>query len=327
MDLIVKNRVIRTPIKDIIQKLKQDCSYDYFSYIGNQKGTDLKITCPFHKEGKESHPSCHIFCDYNDPKIYYGTVHCFTCGKRVPLYTMIGYCLDGDDETGKDWLINNFGDTFLDEGLFLDEISFDSKKEISNYLDPVILNEYNHYHPYMTQRKLTPYVLNKFKIGYDEVTQSITFPVWDINNNLVFITKRSVNSKFFMIPENVEKPVYLLNFVVNQNFPYVVICESQINALTLWGYGIPAVALFGTGTDYQYELLKKSGVRNFVLAFDGDDAGRKGQDRFIKKFKNDCIITILNIPEGRDVNDLEREYIEYLMNDNNLYFRLTTNDK
>lgn len=326
MDLVIKNRIIRTPIKEIIYKLKKDCSYDYFNYIGNQKGNDLKITCPFHKEGHESHPSCHIFCDYNDPKIYYGTVHCFTCGKRVPLYSMVGYCLDGDDELGKDWLIDNFGDTFLDESLFLNEIDLDKKQNTKNYLNESILNQYNFYHPYMEERKLTPYVLNKFKIGYDSKLQALTFPVWDVNNNLLFITKRSVNSKFFIIPENVEKPVYLLNFVLCQNYPYLVICESQINALTLWGYGIPAVALFGTGSEYQYELLKKSGIRNFVLAFDGDDAGRRGCEKFIGKFKNNCIITVLDIPEGKDINDLDRSYVEYLMNKNNLYFRLTEKD-
>ena len=43
MDLIVKNRIIRTPMYDILQKLKQDCKYDYFKYIGKQKGNDIII--------------------------------------------------------------------------------------------------------------------------------------------------------------------------------------------------------------------------------------------------------------------------------------------
>lgn len=322
MDLIIRNRVIRTPIRDILLKLRDDSNNNYFRYIGNQKGNDIKITCPYHSNGQENHPSCHIFCDFNDSKIYYGTMHCFACGKRVPLYAMVGHCLDGDDNLGKDWLVDNFGDTFLDEGLFLDEIQFE-KKPKTEFLDLSVLDKFNFYHPYMTQRKLTPYVINKFKIGYDKELNAITFPVWDINGNLLFITKRSVSSKFFVIPENVEKPVYLLNFIINNNYPYVVICESQINALTCWSYGIPAVALFGTGTEYQYKLLERSGIRNYVLAFDGDNAGYKGRNRFQNYFKNNCIITILDIPEGRDINDLDRTYVENLMNENGLYFRLT----
>lgn len=321
MDLIIRNRIIRTPIPKILTKLKQDCNYPYFKYIGNQKGNDVKITCPWHKDGQENHPSCHVFCDYNDPKIYYGTVHCFTCGKQVPLYSMIGYCLDGDDESGKNWLIDNFGDTFLDEGLFLDEINLDNKP-VKKYMDESILNKYNYYHPYMTQRKLSNEVISKFKIGFDIDNNAITFPVWDINNNLLFITERKIDSKFFIIPENVEKPVYLLNFMIGKGYPYLMICESQINALTANSYGIPAVALFGTGTSYQYDLLRKCGIRNFVLAFDGDEAGDKGIKRFTNHFK-DCIITILPIPRGKDINDLSRETVETMMNENGLYFRLT----
>ena len=74
MDLIIRNRIIRTPIKQILTKLRSDCDNYYLSYIGDQKGSDLKITCPFHKNGQESHPSCHVYCDYSNDKIYYGTL-------------------------------------------------------------------------------------------------------------------------------------------------------------------------------------------------------------------------------------------------------------
>lgn len=310
MDLIIRNRLIRTPMTNILAKLKEDCKYDYFKYIGKQKGNDIKITCPFHKNGQENHPSCHVFCDYEDPKIYYGTVHCFTCGKQVPLYTMVGYCLDGDDDTGKDWLVDNFGDTFTDEDLFLDEIKFESKK-LPKYLDESILDQYNQYHPYMTERKLTPEVLFNFKIGYDDKLQALTFPVWDINNRLLFITKRSVNSKLFIIPEDVEKPVYLLNFVVNKNYPFVVICEGQIDALVSWSYHIPAVALFGASTtEHQIEQLKKSGIRNFVLMYDNDTAGRHGANRFKKLMGNNVLITDILMPVGKDIADCT--YDEYI---------------
>lgn len=307
MDLIIKNRIIRTPMYDILQKLKQACKYDYFNYIGKQKGNDIKITCPWHKNGMESHPSCHVFCDYNDPKIYYGTVHCFTCGKQVPLYTMVGYCLDGDDDLGKEWLVNNFGDTFLDEGLLLEEISFE-KKNKPKYLDPSILEQYNYYHPYMTYRNLSNEVISCFKIGYDKNEDAITFPVWDINNNLLFITKRKVTSKMYILPEDIEKPVYLLNFVVGKNYPFVVVCEGQIDALVSWSYGIPAVSLFGAATTpYQINQLKKSGIINYVLMYDNDTAGRHGASRFKQMINKDSLVTDIIMPVGKDVGACTKE--------------------
>ena len=65
--------------------------------------------------------------------------------------------------------------------------------------------------------------------------------------------------------------------------------------------------MFGTGSKYQYDILKRSGIRNYILCFDGDDAGRKGIKRFIDNMPNDVIISIKQIPEGKDVNDLDKE--------------------
>ena len=87
----------------------------------------------------------------------------------------------------------------------------------------------------------------------------------------------------------------------------VYVTESQINCLTLHSWGYPAIALFGTGSKNQYEILKKSGIRNYCLALDGDEAGRKGIRRFIDNMPQDVLISIALLPEGKDVNDLTCE--------------------
>jgi len=69
-----------------------------------------------------------------------------------------------------------------------------------------------------------------------------------MNNKLVGVFERSLETKKFIIPSNIDKPVYLLNYIVNHHITKVYIVESCINALTLWGWNRPAVALFGTGT-------------------------------------------------------------------------------
>ena len=80
-----------------------------------------------------------------------------------------------------------------------------------------------------------------------------------------------------------------------------------MNALTAWSYGIPAVALFGTGSSYQYDILKKSGIRSYILCFDGDEAGRKGAKRFMQNMKKNVFITDMEMPLGKDVNDMEKD--------------------
>lgn len=306
MQLIIGNKVINAPITDILETLRKETGYRYFREV-KLKGNNYTVTCPFHKMGQESHASCQVFCDEADPKVEYGYFHCFTCGENAHLYDVVAYCFNQNADFGKEWLLERFGNTFIQYEETLTDIILDKPKK--TFLNPNILEEYNYYHPYMWKRNLTKEVVDKFQVGFDPKTQSITFPVWDQFNNLVMVTKRSVNTKNFFIPEDVEKPVYLLNFLLQEKQTTAYICESQINALTLQGWGYPAVALFGTGSEQQMKILNKSGIRHYYLCFDGDTPGNKAINRFKKNIRKDVLVDVVRIPFGKDVNDLtEKEF-------------------
>ena len=306
MQLIIGNKVINAPITDILETLRKETGYRYFREI-KLKGNNYTVTCPFHKMGQESHASCQVFCDEADPKVEYGYFHCFTCGENAHLYDVVAHCFSQNADFGKEWLLERFGNTFIQYEETLTDIILDKPKK--TFLNPNILEEYNYYHPYMWKRNLTKEVVDKFQVGFDPKTQSITFPVWDQFNNLVMVTKRSVNTKNFFIPEDVEKPVYLLNFLLQEKQTTAYICESQINALTLQGWGYPAVALFGTGSEQQMKILNKSGIRHYYLCFDGDTPGNKAINRFKKNIRKDVLVDVVRIPFGKDVNDLtEKEF-------------------
>ena len=307
MNLIIKNKVISEPIINIIKQLKKEATWNVFSDI-QIKNDYIRVTCPYHKDGNEHRASCSIYSNY-DGDIEPGYLHCFTCGASGPLYKTVAHVLELSDEDAKDWLIERFGNTLIEK-----EIPFDSpitfEKQKQEYLNEECLDKYGYYHPYMFQRHLTEEVINKFKIGYDKEKDCIVFPVWDEKGNLVTITRRSVIGKRFILEGEKDKPVYLLNFIRKENRDVVYVCESQFNALTLWTWGYPAVALFGTGSYKQYEVLNKSGIRSYILCFDGDDAGRKGAERFKRNVKGFFQTKVL--PEGKDVNDLTKEEFDNL---------------
>ena len=192
--------------------------------------------------------------------------------------------------------------------------NFEKNDETEEYLDEKILDQYSYFHPYQFQRGLTEEIIRKFKIGYDEQTDSITFPVWDDKGHLLGITKRSVKGKQFYIPKELNKPVYLLNFIKQYNITDVIICEGQIDALVSWSRGMPAVALFGAGTtDKQIELLDKSGIRHFILMYDNDLAGNHGSLRLKQKLSKDKMITEIIMPQGKDVASCtEKEFLNIL---------------
>ena len=309
---IINNRIIDTPIDVILKQLKSELTNGKLRYIDNKSSGWIRVTCPHHSGGIEQNPSCGVY-NGEDSKIEKGTCHCFTCDFVGPLYHFVAECFDREDEFGKRWLVDRFAGARVDEdNIHLDYISLNKKKE-NNFLDESILDKFQSWHPYMSKRKLTQEVCNRFKIKYDPESECIVFPVWDDKNNLVMLTKRSVVGKNFYIDKDKEKPIYLLNYIKSNNIKEVIVCESQINTLYLWSLGYSSIATFGCNiTKNQFDLLNKSGIEHYYLAFDGDEAGRKGISKFLKYIKKDVLVDIIKLPQGKDVNDLSEEEFNQL---------------
>jgi len=303
LKLIIKNRVIDTPIETILKRVRSETRYlkDII-----KKKEDVICTCPFHKDGNESKPACFVYDD--DGKLVKGTFHCFACGEKGSLAKLVGKCYNRDTRWGEQWLIENFSSTFVEQKEYLEEITLE-KKDTS--IDESVLETFEYDNKealeyLINKRHLNKDIVDLFQVGYDPDTTAVTFPCRDEHGKLVGIFKRNIYTKFFTIPQIDPKPVYLLDYVIRNGYDKVYVVESQINALTLWGWGFPAVALFGTGSNYQYKVLQKSGIRQYILAFDGDLAGSVGANRFVNNVF-DALITKVVLPQGKDVNDLTKE--------------------
>lgn len=273
---------------------------------------NIQVCCPIHKDGQERKPSCGINID-GSRGTKPGTVHCFTCGYVASFPEFISDCFGYNDggKYGKKWLFDNFVSVAVEKRSCF-SLNLSRNKQKDEYITEEELDSYRYIHPYMYKRKLTDEIIEKFDVGYDKNTQCLTFPVWDEKGRCVFVARRSVNTKFFNYPRDVNKPIYALNFI-NSTIKEVVVCESIINALTCWTWGIPAVSLIGTGSYEQYPILENSHIRKFILALDPDEAGYKGTQRFIKNVKGKMIIS-LPLPAGKDVNDLQEQQFKNIMN-------------
>jgi DNA primase len=310
MQLLVDNYNITTSIYKIIEQLQLEANGSYLDYIKDE-GDYVTVTCPFHKDGHERKPSASVYARYDNPDIAPGTFHCFTCDKVASLPQLISYCLRISNEEAKQWIIDRFGgdNQQADDMEQLEEIP--STPPIDHCMDDNILSNFEPWHPYMAQRKLSREICEQFEVKYDPKTNCIVFPVRDETGKLVFLTRRSVVEKKFIIDTDVDKPVYLFNVIKANELDTVVVCESQINALTLWTWGIPAVALFGCDiTKHQLDLLNNSTITHYVLALDGDKAGWSGMCKFIYHIRKDVFVDVKIVPKGKDVNDLTKEEYE-----------------
>ena len=287
---------------------------------------NIQFNCPIHADGQERKPSCGI-STVNKEEVTAGTVHCFTCGYTATLEQMVSHCFGKDDEGafGKEWLIKNFLTISIEnrKDIILD-LQRGNNKNNAKYISEQELDSYRYYHSYMYKRRLTDEVIEQFDVGYDKhfelidkfgkvksVLSCLTFPVRDISGKTLFIARRSVDIKFFHYPEGVDKPVYGI-YELPKDVNEIIVCESILNALTCYTYGKPAVALLGLGTEYQYDQIRKLGCRKIITALDPDAAGQRATEKLKKALKGNKLVTSFILPEGRDINDLEKEEFENL---------------
>jgi len=289
--------------------------------------------CPFHSDGNERKPSFGILIrsQYkNGQKYPEGFAHCFSCGFARPLPDMITEILKRKSigSSGLEWLSANVPgfeaevdyEDLIPNNLMeavsnkfaLDYISAQTQSAVQ-YVSEEELATYRYVVPYMYQRGLTDQIIADYDIGVDmnwvppgrkKPVPCITFPVRDKQKRTLFLCRRSIEGKLFNYPENVTKPVYGIEMI-----PYccksVIICESCLDALVAVKYGFPAVALLGTGNSYQIQQLKELGASEFVIATDGDDAGRKGAAKLKRYLSSVAIVWTIPMPDGKDVNDCD----------------------
>ena len=312
MSLMVNNRIIKTPVKDIIELLRQQCFVNHLDRLRNIeiKSNNIRITCPFHSGGHERTPSCEILLE-DKGSTPAGTVHCFGCGYRASLVKFIANCLNISYKQATEWILSVSNYDIIQSTRDISEIELKlDNEDVEEEIPEVSIDElkqYDYIHPYMFERKLTDDIIKKFDVGYDPKTDSLTFPVY-VDGKCIFVAKRRVKYKRFDLPELKNKPIYGLDYVTDNEF---IICESVIDALTCWSYGKQAVALFGTASDYQLKVLNNVRQRKLVIGTDGDEAGDKAARRIAKALTNK-LVTRLDIPKGKDINDLSKEEFDKL---------------
>lgn len=271
---------------------------------------NIILTCPFHKNGQERHPSASIRITKND-RSYPGLFSCFNCKETMSLKEVIKKILG--DQYDEDEVENKF---HLNSIILKSSLDILEPKKplfelpVNDYIPESTLKEYRYYHNYLKKRNITEDTANKYDIGYDKANDQITFPIRDKYRHCLAVGRRSITNKIYRYPYQFQKPLYGV-YELAKYVRYLWICEGVFNVWSLSQYGKQSIGLLGTGTEYQYKQLLNIDCEGYVLCLDPDDAGRKGTKKLIefllknKKYN----INIALIPEGKDVNDLnENEF-------------------
>ena len=302
----IDGMILNADISDIIEILREQLAEQQRYLFAKTKDSadDLMVCCPYHKNGQENNPSMGI-------RKSDGMCHCLACGETHSLSEMIGYCFDKDTIYGHKWLITNFS-ADLEQPRKSIELNINRNGTEKPFYTQFSVSEeeldsYRYFHPYMRERGLTDEIIEKFDIGYDKKSDSITFPIRDFKTHLcTFVARRKIAYKRFDIPKGIDKPLYgeyeiykaqLVNG--GDRIKEVYVCEGLFDCLRLWCNGKYAVAGFGClFSDKQIHALENLPTRKLILALDNDIAGQVAAEKLRKRVHNK-IITNAVIPSNR----------------------------
>lgn len=306
--LLVDNYYIEEPIINIIYHIKDLLNNGKLRDIID-KGDELVVTCPNdeHGGGQEHTPDHHINLD-DTGNVSYGITNCFACGSSGSFVHFVALCFSSSIDYAKKWLIKNYG-KLSHEKLFIgDKIKLSKSEKQTKYLDKSILEGLQDWTPYLGKRGLDRTICNNFHVKYDNVNRQVVFPVYDLAGNLLMAPRRSIDTKFFMLGEDIAKPIYGLNVIQKNNVKSCLVVEGPIDMLACFSHGVPAIALFGSPATTQIEQINKSCITFLYLACDNDAAGRKFNQEIKRQLDKRILVYEVSWPSScKDAADLTEE--------------------
>ena len=109
MDLIINKHIIDADIEIILKEIQHLTDGRFLKDI-ERKGPNIAITCAFHKDGRENHPSCFVYARRDNPDVPYGFFKCFTCGTQGNLDYLVAHCLNCSFEEARECSITSQSD-------------------------------------------------------------------------------------------------------------------------------------------------------------------------------------------------------------------------
>lgn len=157
------------------------------------------------------------------------------------------------------------------------------------------------------------------KTWYDGFRNRVIFPIIDYNERIIGFSSRALDSdgaKYINSPDSLIYKKSASLFGLHAALPSIrkegmaILVEGNFDLISLHQHSITnTVATLGTAlTDNHIKLLKRF-TRTIVIAFDGDEAGRKATLRSLPLFlHNDISPRIIVLPAGTDPDSfIQRE--------------------
>lgn len=169
---------------------------------------------------------------------------------------------------------------------------------------------------YLLNRGISEEVQKKYVVGYWKEQKSIALLWLDaFTGKVVAVKFRNIHQKKFFYKRGgqpVSQHIFGLYQAMQDKVEKVYVVESEIDAMYLATFGIPAIALGGSSMSAKQErLIKLSGIETLVIASDADNAGNKLKEVVSKRLGGYMNVKTIILPDyAKDINDVKPEDIK-----------------
>lgn len=249
---------------------------------GRNYAGERAAICPFHGDNKPS-------LSFNDDT---GLWKCFACGKSGSAVTFV-QAVEQCTHDHADALVND-----------LLNVSLPTPTKIAAWhatlvTTPDVLH-------YLESRGIGDVeVLKYYNVGFDG--ERVTIPIHDEEGNLVNVRRmaaqRAAKNKVINTPGHGQMRLWPLESLSGEG--PIIVCEGETDCLSILHQGARAVTSTGGAGGWRQEWGALFRGQDVVIAFDGDDPGRRGAEKVCASLADHAAsVTVLEMPDATDVNDL-----------------------
>jgi DNA primase len=152
---------------------------------------------------------------------------------------------------------------------------------------------------------------NRFDAGYAVMRDAVGMPWMDEHGRIVTVKYRRAGDKAFWYEPRIEGgrlKSMLYGFHLAKSSKLIVVCEGEIDAMSVVQSGYAAVALGGANfSDQQASLLRNSIADEIVVFTDNDEAGRRVRKAIIDKLVGHKRVSVVDwafAGHWKDANDV-----------------------
>lgn len=170
---------------------------------------------------------------------------------------------------------------------------------------------------YFIDRGFPAELLDFYEIGGMTDSKGVhreTIPIRDENGDLLTVSARRTDSDEdpkYLLLKNIPKGDTLYNLCIAKDYlglpRTLILVEGFVDVWTLSLYGVyNVVAAMGTDLTPSQVRLLRIYAEEIIVAFDPDEAGRKGTERVMKALQWGAQVRKLDLPEGKDPKNLDQ---------------------